>query len=259
VLGVDKIADIALLRIPGSQFQHLESKDSRSNLKHGDAINVIGYPLGYDIQSITRGIVRDNKFQDANVPESVFTDASIFGGNSGGPVIADDGKAVGILSYGLVNTENMKGAVASHIYQPIAEYFADNFTSAPVSYPKGYLGINYRSIDPFDPMFYGGNLKTEGYRIQNFDPTISRTFNFGDIITEVESTRVGMLNNQFPLFTEIHMRPPGTTVNMKYRPYISSSVSYGAETATTVTLSPFNPANDVFLSSIVRHPYTPRD
>ena len=249
VMGVDKIADVALLRIDGASFSPLSYKDSRTQLSVGDPINIIGYPLLDDIQSITRGIVRDYKFSDSNTPESIFTDASIFGGNSGGPVIADDGYQVGILSWGLSGYENMNGAVASYLFKPIIKYFCDNYAGSAVSFPKGYLGLNNSYVSPILPMSYS-NLKIEGVRITGFDPTVPKYFNFYDIITQVGSERIGQLNSQFPFFTAVHLTRPTSTLQVNYIPYVSSTNSYNStESSTIVTVSVFNPAADVLFSS----------
>ncbi len=256
VIGLDKFADVALLRIAGSGFAPLSYKDSRTQLNVGDPVNVIGYPLLDDIQSITRGIVRDTKFADSTVPESVFTDASIFGGNSGGPVITDDNKVIGILSWGLTGYENMNGAVASYIFKPIVKYFVDNYSSGVVSYPKGYLGVAYSYISPFQLMDYPNLSTIQGIYITNFDRSIPKYFNFYDVITEVAGTPIGTTNNTFPFFTPIHLNPPGSTLFMKYRPYISSTNSYISESSIYVTLSAMTSTSDTFLSSIRAAPYT---
>jgi S1-C subfamily serine protease len=249
VMGVDKIADVALLRIDGASFSPLSYKDSRSALSVGDPINIIGYPLLDDIQSITRGVVRDYKFSDSSTPESIFTDASIYGGNSGGPVIADDGYQVGILSWGLSGLENMNGAVASYLFKPIIKYFCDNYAGSPVSFPKGYLGINYAYVDATLPMFYS-NRVIEGIRITGFDPTVPKNFNFYDIITQIGSERIGQLNSQYPFFTAVHLTRPTSTLQVKYIPFVSSTNSYtSTESSTIVTASVFNPAADVLFSS----------
>ncbi len=249
VMGVDKIADVALLRIDGSSFPPLSYKDSRTSLSVGDPINIIGYPLLDDIQSITRGVVRDYKFSDSSTPESIFTDASIFGGNSGGPVIADDGYQVGILSWGLTGIENMNGAVASYLFKPIIKYFCDNYAGSAVSFPKGYIGINHSYVGPIQPMFFS-NLKIEGVLVNGFDPTVPKYFNFSDIITQVNSERIGQLNSQFPFFTAIHLQRPTSTITVKYLPFVSSTNSYIAtESTVSVLVSAFNPAADVLFSS----------
>ncbi len=254
VLGVDKIADVALLRIDGASFSPLFYKDSRTQLAIGDPINIIGYPLLDDIQSITRGVVRDYKFADSSVPESIFTDASIFGGNSGGPVIADDGYQVGILSWGLTGYENMNGAVASYLFKPIIRYFVDTYAGSPVSFPKGYLGLNHSYVGPTLVMSYS-NLCIEGVRITGFDNTVPKTFNFYDIITEVQGERIGQMNAQYPFFTAIHLQRPTSTITMKFLPWVSSTASYIAtESTTSVTVSAFNATADVLFSTYRSQP-----
>lgn len=255
VMGLDKFADIALLRITSASYTslHLPVADSRADLTIGQYVNVLGYPLGTDAQSVTRGIVRDTKFQDEFVPESVLTDASIYGGNSGGPVITDDNHVVAVLSWGVNGTEELNGGVGSYVFKPILKYFCDSYTGAtPVNYPKGYLGIVYEFVNFTYPMT-NPELKIEGVRVTDYDAGLTpRKFNVNDIITEVEGVRVGMMNNQFPLFTEIHLRTPGTAINVKYR--VSTGGVYGAELTKSVTLSAFPASKDVFLTNVRRTP-----
>lgn len=256
VLGLDKIADVALLRIAGAGFSPLSYKDSRTHVNIGDPVNIIGFPLLNDIQSLTRGVVRDYKYSSANVPESVFTDASIFGGNSGGPVITDDGLQIGILSWGLTGHENMNGAVASYLFVPIIRYFIDNYVSGPVNFPKGYVGISYNYVSPFLLMDYPELSTIEGIEVLGFDLSVPKYFNFYDIITEVQGTRIGNTNAAFPFFTEVHLERPTSTVTVKYRPYISSTnIYFSPESTISVTLSAFTSTSDTFLSSVHSSPY----
>jgi hypothetical protein len=103
-------------------------------------------------------------------------------------------------------------------------------------------------------MVYG--VKIEGIRVDSLDATIVPSkFNQYDIITQVEGNRIGVYNNQYPFFTEIHLRPPGTVVTVKYLPYNSISNTYGEETTKIITLSVFNSTNDIFLRNVHRQPY----
>ncbi len=255
IVGYDKLADVALIRLNSSSYTslHLPVKDSRSQLQIGEYVNVIGYPQGDDSQSVSRGVVRDNKYQAAFSMETVFTDASIYGGNSGGPILTDSGHVVGILSWGYNGTEEMNGGVASYLFMPILRHFVDYYAGSIVSYPKGYLGISdYTYVDVLYPMIYPG-VKVEGVEVLARDSSITPAkFNLYDIITEVEGNRIGMLNGMYPLFTEIHLRAPGTTISVKYRAWNGSS--YNAETSKTVTLSAMNPANDIILGTTRRTP-----
>jgi len=257
IVGYDKLADVALIRLNSGSYNslHLPVKDSRSQLQIGEYVNVIGYPQGDDSQSVSRGIVRDNKYQAAFSMETVFTDASIYGGNSGGPILTDSGHVVGILSWGYNGTEEMNGGVASYLFMHILRYFVDNYSGSIVSYPKGYLGItDYTYVDVLYPMMYPG-VKVEGVEVLARDSSITPArFNVYDIITEIEGNRIGILNGMFPLFTEIHLRPPGTSIAVKYRPWNGSS--YSAETSKTVTLAAMNPARDIILGTTRRTPVT---
>ncbi len=248
VMGVDRIADIALLRIDGSGFIGLGISNSRTNLSIGESINIIGYPLLDDIQSITRGIVRDNKFSDAYVPESVLTDATIFGGNSGGPIIKDNNTVVGILSWGTSGTEGMNGGIASHLFQPIINYFIASYSSYTLYYPKGYLGVYTVPVSFTLPMSYP-QLKIEGFRVIGFDNTITPKFNLYDIITEINGIRLGILNSQYPLFTEVHLKTPGSSITVKYIPFNSLTYNYEAETTKQVILENFNNIEDYLFNN----------
>jgi S1-C subfamily serine protease len=259
VMGIDKLADVALIRVQSSQFSalHLPIKDSRTQVAIGDSITVIGYPQGDDLQSVTRGVVRDNKYQNEYVPESVLTDASTYGGNSGGPVLADSGHVIGILSWGDSTQENLNGAVSSYLFRPILKYFCDHYSDSVLSFPKGYLGIFYTNVNFYHAMIYGVQIR--GVRVIRLDQSIvPSTFNLFDIITEVEGIRVGTSNQLFPLFTEIHLRAPGSSVNMKYIPYNNATGQYDAtELSKQVVLMEFNGANDVFINNVHRKPYNP--
>ena len=59
-----------------------------------------------------------------------------------------------------------------------------------------------------------------------------------------------VMNDQYPLFTEIQLRPPGTTINVKYRP----NGSWNTELSKSVTLSVFNPNFDYLFSNYRRTP-----
>jgi hypothetical protein len=78
---------------------HLKKGESK-NLSLGQQVRAVGFANGDIHLSATKGIVsgRTTKF--------VQIDASINGGNSGGPLLDADGRVVGIISASLENAEN---------------------------------------------------------------------------------------------------------------------------------------------------------
>ena len=147
--------------------------------------------------------------------ESVATDASVFVGNSGGPMITDDKHVVGILSWKSADT--FGAGVASYLFKPILEYFASNFDGSLVSFPKGYLGAFYRYVNSILASSTLPTILMQGVRILQLDPLgAPENLAVGDIILEIDGLKIGKLNNQVPLFSEIHLRRPGAIVTIKY-------------------------------------------
>lgn len=230
VIGVDKIADIALLRLDGL-FPTIKYANSRTECSIGDCVAMIGYPMGFDVQSITKGIIRDNKAVPDSYfsgtggafPESVMTDAEVYGGNSGGPLLIEDNsgnfvKWIGVLSWGVGTEASVNGGVSSFLAKQIVDYFVANYTTSVLSYPKGYLGIVTAPLDIL--LAVARNLnRVEGYLVTSRDTLVAPAkFAIGDIILSINGVLLGQMNNFFPLFTAVHTSPPGTTLTVTYRP-----------------------------------------
>jgi len=99
-IGTDPKSDLALLKIEGENFPFIELGDS-DIVEVGEWVLAIGNPLGQDL-SVTSGIVsakgRELRGLEVDYQNFIQTDASINQGNSGGPLINMEGKAIGINS-----------------------------------------------------------------------------------------------------------------------------------------------------------------
>jgi serine protease Do len=88
LLGLDGETDLAVLKIEGSGYAHLELADIR-DLRQGRIVFAFGSPLGLE-NSVSMGVVSSVARQ--LTPESpmiyIQTDAAINPGNSGGPLSA---------------------------------------------------------------------------------------------------------------------------------------------------------------------------
>ena len=95
VVGVDVARDIALLVGSGADVPPLELGDSLA--RPGDPGYVVGFPLYDELSaSISRGIVSRLE-QDRILGTVVVTDAATNPGNSGGPLVDDCGRVVGMM------------------------------------------------------------------------------------------------------------------------------------------------------------------
>ena len=98
ILGVDEVADIALLDIRGSRALKSVTLGDSDEIMVGEDVVVMGFPLGDTLGSsptITRGIVSAKRTSGSNVT-LLQTDAAINPGNSGGPLLGRDGRVVGV-------------------------------------------------------------------------------------------------------------------------------------------------------------------
>jgi S1-C subfamily serine protease len=101
VLGHDPNSDVALLRVDpkGLSLRPLPLGDSEK-VAVGEPVAAIGSPFG-QAQSLSVGIVSAvdrsiSSLTDFQISGAIQTDAAINPGNSGGPLVASDGRVIGI-------------------------------------------------------------------------------------------------------------------------------------------------------------------
>ncbi len=101
VVGVSECSDLALIDLEGDGYPYLAWHEGPINV--GLEVYAAGYPLGEPEFSLTRGIIsKEEAFGDspwASVDYVVMHDATVNPGNSGGPLIDENGGVVGINYY----------------------------------------------------------------------------------------------------------------------------------------------------------------
>ena len=98
-LGTDSVRDLAILRICCGDF-HALSFGNVSELKPGDEVLAMGYPLGLPGEAtVTKGIVSAIRFDESHQRLVIQTDAAINPGNSGGPMLSETGQILGINTF----------------------------------------------------------------------------------------------------------------------------------------------------------------
>ncbi len=99
ILGVSECSDLAVIDIDGEDFPYLEWYEG--DLAVGQDVYAAGFPLfGNEEYTLTRGIISkaqaNGETNWASVDRVLEIDATINGGNSGGPLVTGDGQVVGI-------------------------------------------------------------------------------------------------------------------------------------------------------------------
>jgi serine protease Do len=154
-IGTDPKTDLALLKIKGKNFPFIELGDS-DELEVGEWVLAIGNPLGQDL-SVTSGIVsakgRELEGLEVDYQNFIQTDAAINQGNSGGPLINMEGKAIGINSVILSTSGGNIGIGFSIPSNMAKKVIGDLKKEGRVI--RGYMGVSIQYIPDEEAKDYG--------------------------------------------------------------------------------------------------------
>jgi len=191
VLETDEVLDVAVLRVKnpaGKPLPHLKL-GSAQTLKTGDWAIVLGNPLGLN-NTCTLGIISsmDRSSGEAGLDwllhPMLQTDAAVNQGNSGGPLLNENGEAVGMISTRAMNGEGIGFAI------PI-----DNVAACVPALlqrrkvPRSYMGIKMATLTPDECETEGLPPGTEGAFVSMVlpdSPASVAGILAGDIIIEVD-------------------------------------------------------------------------
>jgi S1-C subfamily serine protease len=140
VVGIDRVTDIAVLRVNAKNLPTVTLGDSERLLPGAWTI-AIGNPLGLD-NTVTVGIVSatGRTSSQAGIPEKrvnfIQTDAAINPGNSGGPLLNARGEVIGINTAIRADAQGLGFAIP---IQTAARISTQLFATGKVLHP--YLGV----------------------------------------------------------------------------------------------------------------------
>jgi serine protease Do len=107
ILGVSECNDLAVIDLDGEGYNYLEWYDG--DIFAGLEVQAAGYPLGEPEFALTQGIISKadapGETEWASIDAILEHDARIRGGNSGGPLVTDDMKVVGVNYAGRDDTD----------------------------------------------------------------------------------------------------------------------------------------------------------
>ncbi|MEG2353619.1 MAG: trypsin-like peptidase domain-containing protein [Clostridium sp.] len=121
----DATLDLAVVKVEKTGLTPAEFGDS-DEVRTGDIAIAIGNPLGLDLQrSVTQGIIsgldRTIETQQGTMTGLMQTDASINSGNSGGPLLNQNGQVIGINTAKASQGEGLGFAISINTAKPIVE------------------------------------------------------------------------------------------------------------------------------------------
>lgn len=214
VVGQDPQTDLAVVKIDATDLPFLKLGNS-DDLEIAQPVMAIGAPLGLNA-SVTVGVVsakgRNNldilKFEDF-----IQTDAAINRGNSGGPLLNEDGEVIGINT--AIVSSNVGGghmgigfAIPSNIAQQIMEQL---ITTGDVT--RGFMGVALQQVDQ-DLASAFGHERAEGALIAEVSkgsPAEKAGLKQGDIILKYNNLKAA---NITALRNAIALMKPGSKINL---------------------------------------------
>ena len=145
--------DLALLQILDFKNEKYLDLGISNNVRRGEEVIAIGYPLGQTKIKMTSGIV--SGFQSGDIQ----TDSAINRGNSGGPLIKEN-KVIGINYSGFDDAQNVSYAIPIDYFKNIKEnMLTTNFINFPI------LGCTFNNSN--ETIMKKRKLCKEGYYISN--------------------------------------------------------------------------------------------
>jgi serine protease Do len=139
LVGMDEATDVALIKVDETGLPALDFGDSET-LKVGENVVAMGNPFGLG-NTVTSGIVSaiGRDLRAGPFDNFIQTDAAINRGNSGGPLLNDDGQVVGMNTAIISPTGGSIGlgfAVPADMVQTIVADLADDG-----EVQRGWLGV----------------------------------------------------------------------------------------------------------------------
>ncbi len=112
--------DLAVLEIDGENLPHLDLAE-QPTYKEGDPITFIGNPLSFTGIANEGKIIEYYQLNDWDVPVMMM-EAPVYRGNSGSPVLDDEGQVIGVVFATMDHDEYGKVG----LFVPIDEYYKEN-------------------------------------------------------------------------------------------------------------------------------------
>ena len=250
--GTDTLTDLAIVKIGGASGLAPAPIGSSSGLQVGQLAIAIGSPLGVDYSnSVTTGILsalgRDitvasdsGAIGATNLHGLIQTDAAISAGNSGGPLVDDSGRVIGVTTTVADSAQGIGFAIPIDIAKPIMQ---QALAGAKLSRP--FIGISYVAIDAGLaskdnlPLSQGAWVHKEDATGNSVEAVVAAGpgdlagIKTGDIITSLEGQKIDATH---PLEDMLVQYAPGRTISIElFRggQYLTVQVTLGTRPVAT--------------------------
>ncbi len=214
VIGVDKMTDLALLKIDADNLPFLRYGDS-DKLKVGEWVLAVGNPFNLT-STVTAGIVSAKArslslLSRYGIEAYIQTDAAVNPGNSGGALVNTKGELVGINAAIASNTGSYTGYSFAIPVNIVKKVVADLIKYGKVQ--RAFIGASIVEMNADIAKYLGVN-QTEGVYIFEVNPNGAAAeagLEKGDIIIKINDVKINTLPQ---LQEQLAKYRPGDTVDI---------------------------------------------
>lgn len=205
VLGVSECSDLAVIDIDGEGYPYFEWREGE--IDTGLDVYAAGFPLGDPEFTLTRGIISkadaSGEMVWASVDSVVEHDATINPGSSGGPLVDDESKVVGVNYAGSPDTNQYLAIKPEEAIEVISQLRdGQNVTS---------IGVNGQAVASEDGTLSGVWVSS----VESGSPADEAGMRGGDIITKFEGLVLATDGTMADYCDVLRSRDRGDTMNLE--------------------------------------------
>lgn len=238
-IWADEMIDLAIVKIDTDEKLVAAELGDSDAINIGDPAIAIGNPLSLQFsQTVTQGIISGlDRYVGAvsgggYMTGLIQTDASINGGNSGGPLLNANGEVIGINTVKVQSAEGLGFSIPINFIKPIIKQVIETGT-----YKETSIGMLTMDANTAAQIFGQEKPAEDGifvYKVYDNSPAAQAGLEAGDIVTKIGKDEVKDNNSL-------------KSILYKYQTGDSAEVTYirnGKENTTQITFTDYSIEND---------------
>jgi hypothetical protein len=180
VLGYDEKEDLAIVKIDGPNNLPVAELGDSTKISTGEKVYALGSPLGIQ-NTMTEGIISNTSIPVEKVTR-IQTSAPISPGNSGGALVNQNGKVIGVVVASLIDGQNMNLAI------PI-----NKLKALKTNNNTNLLDLNRKIYPPLSGKGEVDEQEDNGY-LDNADPLVNLENDIYGSVADINDMDLFMIN-----------------------------------------------------------------
>jgi len=203
-LGDDPATDLAVIRVDAPNLSAVTLGDSQQ-LRVGQVVIAIGNPYGFQ-STVTAGVVSAlgrslRSYSGRLIDDVVQTDASLNPGNSGGPLVASDGRVVGVNTATILPAQGLCFAIGINTAKFVASRLLRDGRIR-----RSYIGVVAQTVPVHRRLVRFYDLAKESgvvvLSVEPGSPAEKAGLREGDVIVALEGQPVAGVDDLHRLLTD---------------------------------------------------------